>query len=107
MDSPERRQLCGFPAMDGGQRRMAQTLLSDMASRARAVLGTSRIFDLRSLDVDQDGECVVLRGSVSSFYHKQLAQELLKTRIAGIEVINEIDVDYRHGNSGEESWLYS
>jgi hypothetical protein len=86
---------------------MAQTLFLDLASRAKAVLGTSRIFDLRSLDVDQDGECVVLRGSVSSFYHKQLAQELLKTRIAGIEVINEIDVDYSTNRGGDDSWLYS
>lgn len=86
---------------------MAHILFLDMAARARAVLGTSRIFDLRSLDVDQDGECVILRGSVSSFYHKQLAQELLKTRVAGIEVINEIDVDYNPGRGSEEGWLYS
>ncbi len=86
---------------------MAQSLLLDMASRARAVLGTSRIFDLRSLGVDQDGDCVVLRGSVSSFYHKQLAQELLKTRIAGIEVVNEIDVDYRSTRGGDDGWMFS
>ena len=86
---------------------MAQTLFLDVASRARAVLGTSRIFDLRSLDVEQDGGCVVLRGSVSSFYHKQLAQELLKTRIEGIEVVNEIDVDYSLERGGDEGWLYS
>jgi len=73
---------------------MAHTLLSDLASQARAVLGRSRIFDLRSLEVEQDDACVVLRGSVDSFYHKQLAQELLRTAIDGVEVINEIDVDY-------------
>ena len=38
--------------------------------------------------------CVVLRGSVDSFYHKQLAQELVKMAIEGVEVINEIHVDY-------------
>jgi osmotically-inducible protein OsmY len=73
---------------------MAHTLLADLASQARAVLGRSRIFDLRSLEVEQDDACVVLRGSVDSFYHKQLAQELVRTAIDGVEVMNEIDVDY-------------
>jgi hypothetical protein len=86
---------------------MAQTFLLDLAARARTVLGTSRIFDLRTLDVEHDGGCVVLRGSVSSFYHKQLAQELLKTRIEGIEVINEIDVDYSLDRVPDNAWLYS
>src|SRR5207249_828914 len=101
---------------DGGQRRMAHLLLRDLASQAKAVLdlvrpaqalphddlaiqakavlGRSKIFDLRCLDVEQDADCVVLRGSVDSYYHKQLAQELLKTHVDGVEVINEIDVDY-------------
>jgi hypothetical protein len=49
-----------------------------------------------------------LRGSVGSFYHKQLAQELLKTRIEGVEVVNEIDVEYRLDRAGdEEAWWYS
>lgn len=73
---------------------MAQTLLADFASQAKAVLGRSRIFDLRCLEVDLEADCVVLRGSVDSFYHKQLAQELLRTEIDGVEVVNEIDVDY-------------
>jgi BON domain len=74
---------------------MAHTLIRDFASRAKAILGRSRIFDLRALEVEQEGDCVVLRGSVDSFYHKQLAQELLKTAIDGVEVINEIEVDYK------------
>ncbi len=73
---------------------MAYTLLTDVASLAKAVLANSRIFDLRTLDVDQDSDCVVLRGSVDSFYHKQLAQELIKNSLDGIEVVNEIRVDY-------------
>jgi hypothetical protein len=68
-------------------------LLADVASQARAVLQQSRIFDLRTLVVDQEGDCLVLRGSVDSFYHKQLAQELVKAAIEPVEVINEIQVD--------------
>jgi len=76
---------------------MAQTLLSlsDVASQAKAALARSRIFDLRCLDVEQEGESVVLRGRVDSFYHKQLAQELVRVAVDKTEVINAISVDYR------------
>jgi hypothetical protein len=86
---------------------MAHLLLRDLASRAKAVLCRSRIFDLRCLDVDQDADCVVLRGNVDSFYHKQLAQELVKMHIDGVEVINEIDVDYSRARSPDDcDWLW-
>ncbi len=71
------------------------------------MLSRSRIFDLRCLDVEQDAECVVLRGSVDSYYHKQLAQELVKMHIEGVEVINEIDVDYSRARSADDcDWLW-
>jgi osmotically-inducible protein OsmY len=81
---------------------MAHTLLSDVASQAKAILERSRIFDLRALEVEQEADCVVLRGSVDSFYHKQLAQELLKTAIDGVEVINEIHVDYSRERADDD-----
>ena len=94
---------------------MAQTMLRDVAlpsreaparevpardvpaqqTLAQQALARSRIFDLRNLQVEHDGECVVLRGRVDSFYHKQLAQELVRASIDGTEVINAITVDYR------------
>ena len=86
---------------------MAHSLLADFASRAKAVLGRSRIFDLRALRVEEADDCVVLRGSVDSFYHKQLAQELLKTEIDGVEVVNEIHVDYsRERAEDDRDWLW-
>ena len=82
---------------------MAQLLVSSVASRAQAVLSRSRIFDLRRLEVEEDGDAVVLRGRVDWFYHKQLAQELLKTALGGVEVINEIQVGaYRRERIDEE-----
>ena len=81
---------------------MAQTLLSDAATQAKAVLSTSRIFDLRSLAVEQDGESVVLRGRVDSFYHKQLAQELVRVAVEGAEVVNAISVEYQGARATEE-----
>jgi len=65
-------------------------------SRAKFALGRSQIFVLRKLHVEQDGEAIVLRGRVDSFYHKQLAQELVRMAIEGVEVINAISVVYSH-----------
>ena len=83
---------------------MAQTLLSlsDVASQAKAALSRSRIFDLRCLEVEQEGESVVLRGRVDSFYHKQLAQELVRVAVDKTEVINAICVDYRGDVAADE-----
>jgi hypothetical protein len=95
-----------LPAMDGGQQRMAHALVSTLADRARHILGRSRIFDLRALEVEQADDSVVLRGSVDSYYHKQLAQELVRTSIDGVEVINEIHVDYGRNLAGDDcDWL--
>jgi hypothetical protein len=81
---------------------MAHTLLSDVACQAKAMLAKSRIFDLRCLDVEQDGECVVLRGRVASFYHKQLAQELVRVAVDGAEVVNAISVEYQGARSDDD-----
>jgi hypothetical protein len=84
---------------------MAELLLrSDAAGRARHALSRSRIYDLRRLNVDQDGEAVVLRGRVSSFYHKQLAQELVRNAIDGAEVINAIRVIYDRSDANQRPW---
>jgi hypothetical protein len=91
---------------------MAELLLTDSGTLANAVararheLSRSRIYDLRRLHVEQDGEAVVLRGGVSSFYHKQLAQELVRNAIEGTEVINAIRVIYSvdRRDEAERSW---
>jgi osmotically-inducible protein OsmY len=74
---------------------MAELCLRDAAALAKAALTDSRIFDLRRLTVAQDGDAVVLRGRVSSFYHKQLAQEVVRNATDGAEVINAIRVVYQ------------
>ena len=81
---------------------MAQLLLSNVASRAKAVLSRSRIFDLRKLLVEEEGDTVVLRGRVDWFYHKQLAQELVKATLENVEVVNDIQVAYRRERIDEE-----
>jgi hypothetical protein len=67
---------------------------ADVAKQARVALSRSRIFDLRRLNVEEDGDSIVLRGRVSSYYHKQLAQEVVRNATDGAEVINAIRVVY-------------
>lgn len=65
-----------------------------LAVQAKAALLRSRIYTLRRLHVEQQGDAVILRGRVESFYHKQLAQELVRGEVDGAEVINAISVVY-------------
>jgi|GEM_PF-775523 len=66
---------------------------NDLA-RARAALSSSNIYVLRKLQVERDGEALVMRGRVDSYYHKQLAQELVKAAVDGMEVVNALQVVY-------------
>lgn len=75
---------------------MAETLLTDAVEQARSALARSRIYVLRQLQVFSDGDAIVLQGDVDSYYHKQLAQELVRMSIVGTEVINDISVVYRN-----------
>jgi len=63
----------------------------DLLARARARLSASKIRDLRRLAVTQDGESIKLSGRVSSYYHMQLAQELVRGECGGV-VVNEMQV---------------
>ena len=78
---------------------MADTLVADLVTQAKTVLQRSRIYVLRTLHVFQDGDALVLRGRVDSYYHKQLAQEMVRMAVEGIEVVNLIDVVYRPEDS--------
>lgn len=75
---------------------MAEMLFTDVVEQARARLSSSRIYVLRQLEVLSDGDAIVLRGNVDSYYHKQLAQELVRMAVDGTEVVNAISVVYRH-----------
>ena len=66
----------------------------DVVARARDALETSRIVDIRFLGVESDGERVVLRGSVGSFYYKQLAQEVVRRSVDGLRIENEVSVEH-------------
>ncbi len=61
--------------------------------KVRKVLAESPIWELRQVHVEQKGETVYLQGRVRSFYHKQLAQEVILRASRKLPLINEINVD--------------
>jgi osmotically-inducible protein OsmY len=72
---------------------MASALIdNDLHDRAQSALTSSPFFELHELQVEQRGGTILLSGNVSSFYHKQLAQEVVRSVCKGIEVINSIQV---------------
>jgi hypothetical protein len=72
---------------------MATTLINDLHTRAQAALANSPFFELHELQVEQRGGTLLISGNVSSFYHKQLAQEVVRSVCTGIEVTNSIQVE--------------
>jgi osmotically-inducible protein OsmY len=65
---------------------------TDVAEAARACLQTNPYADVKSLQCECHEGVLVLRGQVSTYYHKQLAQEAVRG-IDGIElVVNVVEV---------------
>lgn len=73
---------------------MLQAATLDVKSRARAALSQSPIQTLRELRVDRVGKTLTLSGRVETFYHKQLAQELVRAiaEDCHCDVVNSVDV---------------
>jgi hypothetical protein len=82
---------CNF--VGGNLLATTQRALSEVLPLAQTALSESPIFDLRDLTVEEGEEALVLRGRVSSYYHKQMAQEVVRA-VAGreIDVVNSIAV---------------
>jgi len=60
--------------------------------RLHAAIQSSAYLRGRKLDVKADGGQVILRGSVRSFYQKQMAQEAVRN-LDGVQVVeNELEV---------------
>lgn len=71
---------------------MSVTTPKDFQKRAQKALAGSPFYALRELQVEYDGETLLLRGQVNSFYHKQLAQEVVRHAAEGVDVVNSIEV---------------
>ena len=76
---------------------MSATLISDLRPRVQAALADSPVYELRNLNVEQREGKLIIIGSVSSFYHKQLAQEVVRSVCRDSEIHNAILVKYGSG----------
>lgn len=81
---------------------MAHSLM-DFVAHAKHALKSCSIADIRQLEVEPDGERVLLSGIVGSFYYKQLAQELVRSSDPAREVANAVRVEYRV-HQGTPDW---
>ena len=61
--------------------------------QAKLALASSPIYALRELCVEQNADALLISGRVDTYYHKQLAQEVVRAVADGCRVVNDIDVD--------------
>jgi hypothetical protein len=73
---------------------MTTTSTNDVRPRAQTALTSSPICELRDLEVEQREGILVICGTVSSFYHKQLAQEVVRSVCRDTEIVNAIRVEW-------------
>ena len=65
-----------------------------LAAAAEAAIRQARSGELRSVSCDFHHGVLTLRGQVSSYYLKQLAQELIRAMAPGGQVDNKLSVDW-------------
>jgi osmotically-inducible protein OsmY len=71
---------------------MTEHVLADAQSRVQTALAASPFYALRELRVERQNSSLRLYGLVASFYHKQLAQEVVRSLAGDLEVINSVAV---------------
>jgi hypothetical protein len=78
---------------------------TDLAEVARSCLQTTPYPDVKSLQCEYHQGVLVLRGHVSTYYHKQLAQEAVRD-IQGIEsIVNVVKVvGASHSTAALKPW---
>lgn len=83
---------------------MANMSFADIQPRAVTALKNSPIHELRDVAVELRGSQLLLSGGVSSFYHKQLAQEVVWAVCKNLEVelVNLIEVSAAGRSAGDE-----
>ena len=71
---------------------MFEVSVVDISERAQKALRSSPICALRELRVVHLGHALLISGCVSSYYHKQMAQEAVRAVAEGMDVVNSIQV---------------
>ena len=65
---------------------------TDVVGRAQAAVLESPILAIRGITVEQHADRLVIFGRVSTFYHKQQAQEAVRAVADGMLVVNNVVV---------------
>ena len=73
---------------------MAAIAVDELQPRAQAALASSPFYELRELQVEWRDDALCLSGCVTSFYHKQIAQEVVRSVCRDAMVINSIRVEH-------------
>ena len=66
--------------------------LEETVEVAQSALTRSCIRALRQLKAIDEGEAIGLHGRVDTFYHKQLAQELVRNELDDVPIVNHVHV---------------
>jgi hypothetical protein len=69
---------------------MLVSTAKDVQAKAQQALSSSLVYALRELLVERDGQKLVITGEVCSFYHKQLAQEIVRQ---ALEQVDDVELD--------------
>ncbi len=64
----------------------------EVQPQVQLALRSSPFYELRELQVEPVQDALLISGSVSSFYYKQLAQEVVRSVSHEIDVVNSIHV---------------
>lgn len=73
---------------------MTAIAVEELQPRAQAALVSSPFYELRELQVESRNNALRLTGCVSSYYHKQLAQEVVRSVCRDTMVVNSIRVEH-------------
>jgi len=71
---------------------MVEVSTKDVQPKAQAALANSPIQELRDLQIEERDGALSISGVVSSYYHKQLAQEVVRAVCREIELVNSVRV---------------
>ena len=69
------------------------TTFRDLPTRAQSLLAESSQHELRHLEITETDEIVVIEGRVTTFYLKQMAQEVVKPAADGRRLLNRVAVE--------------
>jgi hypothetical protein len=94
---------------------MADALPQDLAATVKRALGKCPVFAVRQLDVQTQDGALVIVGNVRTYYHKQMAQEVVRSvmrdAVGHARILNRVEVvdtDTPHpAPELEESGLYT